>query len=94
MGAAGERERATSLPRPVWIDSTGMWNHNGGRPPSVGILLEWRSSPDARGQPSWEGLVVWANSFSERGWSSGTTWMRAACIRPMTVVDWKIPTSR
>jgi hypothetical protein len=40
------------------------------------------------------GPGVWGNSFSERGWSSGTTWMRAACIRPMKVLDWKIPISR
>jgi hypothetical protein len=66
-----------------------MWNHNGGRPPSVGILLEWRRAADMRVQTTWEGLVIWANSFSERGWSSGTTWMRSQCIRPMVVVDWK-----
>jgi hypothetical protein len=46
------------MPRPVWVDSSGMWNHNGGRPPSVGILLEWRRAPDIRGQPAWKGLVI------------------------------------
>ena len=91
MGAVGAKAGSAPLPRPVWIDSTGMWNHHGGRPPSVGVLLEWRRAADVRGQPMWEGLVIWANSFSDRGWSSGTTWMRAACIRPMTVGDWKVP---
>jgi hypothetical protein len=89
MGAADREKRTAPLPRPVWIDSSGMWNHNGGRPPSVGILLEWRHAADIRGQPAWEGLVIWANSFSDRGWSSGTTWMRSQCIRPMKVADWK-----
>ncbi|MEP9364737.1 hypothetical protein ABLE68_17350 [Nocardioides sp. CN2-186] len=84
----GRSARVGSLPRPVWIDSTSLWNHHGGSPPSVGILLEWRQAVDIRGRPSWEGLIIWANAGSGR-WSSGCTWMRSQCIRPMIVADWK-----
>ncbi|MBZ5741154.1 hypothetical protein [Nocardioides mangrovi] len=83
------RAGTTRLPRAVWIDSTGMWNHNAGLPPSVGLLLEWRRGADPRGQPAWEGLVIWANSHREGTWSSGCTWIRAACIRPMAASDWR-----
>jgi hypothetical protein len=82
-----------ALPRPVWVDSTGLWSHRAGLPPSVGILLEWRRVVDARGQTSWDGLVVWANDPGGGRWSCGTTWMRSQCIRQMTVPldDWKTP---
>lgn len=92
MGERDRERRDAPVPRPVWVDSSGMWNTNAGLPPSVGILLEWRRSVDVRGQPDWEGLVVWANGNTSRSWSSGVTWMRSACVRPMQASDWKDPT--
>lgn len=79
------------MPRPVWVDPSGMWSWKVGRP-SVGILVEWRPAVNRRGQNSWEALVMWAHGGGEVHWSTGCTWMRAECVRPMSVIDWKDPT--
>jgi hypothetical protein len=88
VGGSERDKREAYVPRPVWVDQSGMWSWKI-RSPSVGILLEWRRSPDRRGRPSWQGLVVWAHGGGEVAWSTGMRWMELECIRPMTVADWK-----
>lgn len=88
MGGSDQDKRQAYVPRPVWVDKSGLWSWQT-RGPSIGLLVEWRRVPDRRGRPAWEGLVIWAHGGGEVAWSSGVTWLRQECIRPMRVADWK-----